>query len=442
MKLRMETDGSKHIMPVALGVASQGLSLVILANMTYYLTTSIGLAGTVVGTILLLSRLFDGVSDLIAGHIIDRCHFKLGKARPFDLMNIPMWIALVLCYSVPQLNTVAKIIYVFIMYNLCQTVFFTFVSVSGSVRGKRTFNEETRPKAISLSGILTAVFSTIGGILLPILIDSLEYQPHGWTMIALFFAVPGIVMTLAMFFLAPEMPGREEELVQKSASFVDNVRILSKNRYLPMLLLVVVASTLVLGLNGSSATYYFKYYVGDLKISSVLGIVSIAGYIFLAVLPAITKKIGNRKTMVVTFVIVVIGCLLRLIMPTNVPWLAFCALLVTVGTAVGACTRDLMLMDAMQYSEVLTKANSDGSYAAIKGFADKIANGLAPFLIGVMLDAFHFEGDAAVQPDSAIGAIKFLYIFLPAIIAGVGLVCAHFCRMDEDMKRLQKQETV
>lgn len=430
-------DGKHGLFPTALGAGSLGMSMVVLGMMTYYLTTQTGLSGTVVGTILLCSRIFDGVSDLLAGFVIDRCHFKLGKVRPFDLAAIPMWICLVLCFAVPGFNTAGKIIYVFLMYNLCQTVFYTFKSVCGTIRLKRTFNESRRSSVIAASGIITAVVATAAGIILPILIDNLEYQPNGWIIITGIFAVPGILMSLSEFFLAPEMEPTEENSSSEKISFRDFAGELLKNKYMLMIIIIAVAATMVNGVLGNVGTFFFKYVYGDLTASSLMGIVTLAAYIFMALIPVMTKKLGNRVVMMVFFAVVVVSNLAKYLNPTSFGWLALCTVFTMAGITICSSVSGLVLIDTMKYGKLTTGRENEGVYSAIKGFADKVANGIAPFIVGRALDLGGFDGSLEVQSAGANAMIFAVYALVPAVIGLIGFLTMFFCKMEKEIKELE-----
>lgn len=430
-------DGKHGILPNALGSASLGMNVVVLGMMTYYLTTQTGLSGTLVGMVLLASRIFDGISDLVAGYIIDRCHFKIGKARPFDLFGIPMWIALVLCFAVPAWSTTGKVIYVFLMYNLCQTVSYTFVSVSGTIRLKKTFTEEKRPNAIAIAGLLTAVLATLAGIILPLLINMLEYQPNGWLIIAGVFAVPGILMTLCMFFFAPEMEPSEDEANREPTAFKDFSKVLFQNKYLVTIILITMAGTMASGIGGNIGTFFYKYVLGDLTINSLIGLVSLLGYLFILLLPVMTKKLGNRKSMLISFSFIIVGSLAKYLNPHSVLLLAVCSVMVLVGTAFCGSISGLVMIDTMKYGMLKTGNENDGVYSAIKGFSDKVANGLAPFLVGVLLDAGGFDGALDTQSAGATNMIMAIFALFPAIIAGIGFLSMLFCNMDKEIERLE-----
>ena len=90
---------------IAFAVGDGGCNLVwttIGSYLTLYYTDSVGLAAATIGTMMLLTRLLDGISDLIMGSIIDRTHTRWGKARPWILAAIPMWITLILIFLAPR----------------------------------------------------------------------------------------------------------------------------------------------------------------------------------------------------------------------------------------------------------------------------------------------------------------------------------------------------
>lgn len=65
MKLKMHSDGKKGALFYGLGAASSGISYAIIGQLTYCLTTSYAMAGTVVGMIMLFSRVFDGITESV-----------------------------------------------------------------------------------------------------------------------------------------------------------------------------------------------------------------------------------------------------------------------------------------------------------------------------------------------------------------------------------------
>ena len=85
----------------------------------FYYTDYVHVSAGVIGTIMLVSRVFDGITDLIMGIIVDRTKSRFGKCRPWILrMAIPFALAGILLFTVPSgLGNTAKLAYIFITYN-------------------------------------------------------------------------------------------------------------------------------------------------------------------------------------------------------------------------------------------------------------------------------------------------------------------------------------
>lgn len=135
---------------IAYGLGDYSANLVysaISAFLLVYYTNVLGVPALVGSTVMAISKIFDGISDLIMGRIVDRTKSRFGKARPWILrMCIPLAVCNVLLYSVPAgLAGSAQIAYIFLSYNLVSTVFYTAVNVPYStLQGLMTTNQYER----------------------------------------------------------------------------------------------------------------------------------------------------------------------------------------------------------------------------------------------------------------------------------------------------------
>ena len=78
---------------------AQYLSLI---HILIYLTNTVGLNPGIVGTLIAVSKLLDGVTDIFFGSLIDKTHSKMGKARPWMLYGyIGCAITLVAIFAIP-----------------------------------------------------------------------------------------------------------------------------------------------------------------------------------------------------------------------------------------------------------------------------------------------------------------------------------------------------
>lgn len=97
---------------------------------TFFYTDALGLNAAIVGAIMMFSRLADGFTDIIMGYIMDKTHSKHGKARAWLLwLSIPIGIATILVFLVPNIGVTGKYIYIAITYNLVTTFLYTMINI-------------------------------------------------------------------------------------------------------------------------------------------------------------------------------------------------------------------------------------------------------------------------------------------------------------------------
>ena len=134
----MDTNGKlKFTEKLAYGLADfpEAANSILEAFLTMFYTDNIGMAAGAVGTMFFISKLFDGVSDILAGSLIDRTKTKWGKARPWLLwLAVPTGLALALIFWIPvDASPTAKMAYAFVSYNLFTAVMFTITGIARSL---------------------------------------------------------------------------------------------------------------------------------------------------------------------------------------------------------------------------------------------------------------------------------------------------------------------
>ena len=99
-----------------------------------YLTNTVGLKSGIVGTLIAVSKLFDGVTDVFFGAMIDKTKTKMGKARPWMLYGyIGCAVTLIAIFAIPEnIGKTAQYIWFFIAYSLLNAVFYTANNIAYS----------------------------------------------------------------------------------------------------------------------------------------------------------------------------------------------------------------------------------------------------------------------------------------------------------------------
>lgn len=149
--------------------ASLAVHAVLIGYVTIYCTNALGMSEAVVGTLLMVNKIFDGITDLFAGFIVDRTNTKIGRGRPYDLCIIGLWITTWLLFSVPaSMTETMKCAWIFICYTLCQSVFKTFLSAAGTPYMVRAFNNDQKyVKLSSWGGLLTTCVVIVFNVIFP-----------------------------------------------------------------------------------------------------------------------------------------------------------------------------------------------------------------------------------------------------------------------------------
>lgn len=189
-------------------IASAVVSALI-AYTTFYATDVLQLNAGLVGTLLLVSKLFDGVTDLVAGFLVDRTNTKFGRARPYDITYALFALFTLFLFNTPRMGKTLMAVYVFVMYTLIFSVFQTLYSCASTVYLSRVIEtDENRVKVNSISSVISAVIAIIVGIALPLLIEAVGTSHEKWGQMAIYICAPCVVLALVRLFTIKETSTR------------------------------------------------------------------------------------------------------------------------------------------------------------------------------------------------------------------------------------------
>lgn len=427
-----------------------GVNSLLLMQITFYATEYLGLSAGLVGTLLLVSKVFDGITDLVAGFIIDRTNTRWGKARPYELFLIPTWILTILMFSTPMgMGTGGKAAYLFVLYLLINAVCVTFLSSSESVYlARSTKDEGLRAKALSAAGIMATLFPTAVSIVLPMLMASWGTQPGGWTKIMLVFGVPFSLIGLLRFICIKEIDTEEvtEEggapAVKEKISFKDSFKSIVHNKPLWILTAAALLCAVNNGLGAATGSYYFQYIVGDLAKMSTVGMLGIFTPFVLILFPLAVRKIGGMNFVRIGLVTAIIGNVIKYFAGANVSMILVGSLVSMIpGAAALMMIGSIFVIQCMDYGEKKTGIRVEGMVNSVYGFATKVGSGVSSGLLGLLMGAAGFVSGAPEQGASALTAIRWGYSLVPAIVCLVMLIILHFYTLEKDnMKAAAKKE--
>lgn len=421
-----------------------GVNSLLLMQVTFYATEYLKLAPALVGMLLLVTKLFDGVTDLVAGFIIDKTNSRWGKARPYELFLIPTWILTILLFSSPMgLGTTGRAAYLFVLFLLINAVCVTFLSSSESVYlARSTKDEGLRAKALTAAGIMATLFPTVVSIILPILMATWGTQPGGWTKIMLVFGVPFTIVGMIRFLCIKEIEvGNQSEkekmpIAQEKFSFKDSFGSIMKNKQLWVLTAAALLCAVNNGLTAATGSYYFEYIVGDLEKMSIVGTLGIFTPFVLLLFPLAVRKVCGMNFVRIGLVTAIIGNVIKYFAGANMGMILAGSIISMIpGASALMMIGSIFVIQCMDHGEKKTGIRVEGMVNSVYGFATKVGGGVASGLLGVIMAMAGFISGAAEQSGSALMAVRMGYSLVPAVICGLMLIILHFYTLERDNMR-------
>lgn len=403
---------------------------------TYFLTNVAGIGAGVVGTLLLLSRLLDGVSDLIVGACMEKIHSKHGKARPWLLWwCIPFAISLVLLFSAPDFGMTGKIVYAFLTYNLAVTIVFTAINLPfGSLAALMTKNQTER----GYLNISKMVFAFGGGMVVnAITLPLVKYwgnDSSAWQKTFILYGVVAVILFLVVFFTTKEAVTEtaEETGNVEKINIKDALISLLKNKYWIQILIIFFMNSTVNAFIGVNV-YYAQYIMEDSSLVGTLSIFqNVASFAAFAVCVVLIKKVGKQRIALGGVAISFIGYAMVLLNPTSYAILYISAVIKGVGNAALSGVMYGMLADTVEYNDWKSGIRAEGLVFSANSIGSKIGSGIGSAVLGWILAAFGFVSSSSVQPESALSGIRVIFLYVPIVIFAIMFVILLFYKLDKE----------
>lgn len=411
-----------------------------------FLTDTIGLQSGIVGTLMAVSMVLDGITDVIFGAIVDKTHTKWGKARPWILWGaIPLAVCEVLLFMLPKsASTAMQYAYFFVFYTLLNAVFYTIVAVSYSTLSALiTKNGDERVQI----GVISFIFNFVAAMLIPSittqLVRVLGGGVTGWRLVALIFAVIAALGLFVTALTAKELP-EEAHSTQKPVEkirFRDNYKYLLRNRYFIFMLIAMIVFTMNSVCFTSTGTYFAKYVLNNENMLSVLTMTTMMPMIAsLVITPFISKKIGLFRTNAIGFVISFAFSILALILAfagLYIPMIV-CFVLRSLFMGPFAGTQNAIVGNICDYSYLKDGVHIDGTLFSCVSMGTKVGSSLSTAVIGWLLQLGGYVGTAATQSPGALRMITIVYVGLPVIYAGINALL--LCNMNVEKANQELRE--
>lgn len=420
--------------------------------MLVYYTNVAHINPGVAGTVIALSRIFDGVSDLIMGRLVDRTKSKYGKARPwFVRMIIPGFICTVLAFWQPGgLEGTLQLIYMFLTYNLAVTVCNTAIAVpEQSLISYATLNAKSRS---SLGGmhmlgvnVIVALVVTSNFLKVSTAIGGGDpYTQKGFTSTIVVCMILYAVLSLICFFVMRERISNigtgSDDGQSDNVPMPKVVKSLFTNKYWLICTAITILVYILMGATSGTTVYYAEHVAGNLdlqgSITSIYTLSMLAALVLTILL--VIGRLGKRNTVILGSLIAAVGYFLPVI--TNTPaMLHVGAAIRGIGFGISSVPVGSILQDALTYGLWRDGFSAVGMGNAAASFGNKLGTALGTVILGWVLEFGGYVSEAASQTASAVSAITFMYAVFPAILCAGMFILAFIYDLDgEKYNKIEK----
>lgn len=405
--------------------------------LTLFYTDYVGVSPAIVGMVMLLSRLFDGVSDLVMGVIVENTKSKWGKSRPWILwMSVPYALSAVLLFSVPHTTGMVQAVYIFVTYNFCTTLCYTALNLPyGSLSAMMTRTSSER----DMLSVVRMGLSPLGRIMavtftLP-LVKIFGDDQSAWIKTMSIWAAIALILLVICFVKCKETVVIEAQKNAKKVPVRDGMKALVTNQYFWSVLVLWMLQSVSFGISGTILPYYCKYiFHNDTWMYSALYLTEtlvLVGCIFLCA--PLIRKYGKRNIVLFGAYIALGGQLLFFLNPTNFVWLVMSCVMRAIGLAPLNAAVFGMIGDVVEFGQWKTHIRQESLIFAGGSIGTKVGSGVASAcMTGLLSMAGYISSSAGTvtQPQQALDMIINIYKGGPLIVAVIAVITLTLYRLD------------
>ena len=441
----MEATKTTNIVPLinkiayALGTGGGNIFSQIAAAflLQYYTDTALIGAGSI-ATMFLVCRVFDGISDLIMGGIVDKTNTKIGKARPWLILSGPLLLlGIVLLMHVPAgASEGVKLVYAYATYIFMAVIVYTIYGIANTAMlPLMTHDKDESTMLATFSAIGNNLIGLIAGSLITPLVLNL-----GWHWSSIILGAASCILVLFSGLINKEEAAESGEIRRETVPMKEQVKAVLKNRYF-FLLLLVGATTLIMNANAIGAQiYYCNLVLGNMGFMSTLMVAGqLPGLLILFLMPSIAKKWSKQAFLLIGSVLLILGFVITGLAGTNTSMIVAGTIIRSFGAGPLLSAVFALVPDVVEYGNWKFGVRSEGLISSAQSIGSKIGIGLGSALTGWILAGVGYDPTAAVQAESVINAIKFDYTWLGAIISVVILIIVLMLNVEKYAPEYMKQ---
>ena len=414
----------------------------------FYLTDSIGLSMGVVGTLMAVSKVFDGVSDFFFGRLIDKTHTKMGKARPWMLWAyIGCAVTLVAMFSVPtSWGMTAQYAYFFIAYTLLNAIFFTANNIAyASLTALITKNTNERVQLGSFRFIFAFATSMVIQYITLKAVGWCGGGVSGWRTVTIILALIGLAVNTISCLSVKELNETDccsdGERAEEKITFIQSLKLLVSNKYYLMICGTYILTQIYTSMIGMGV-YYAKYILGNENLFGTFSLaINIPLVVGLLISPLLIQKwkgmyainIGGYVLATIFRGLVIVAGYLG-----NVPLMLAFTAVAALGISPLQGDMNALIASCSEYTALKTGKSIDGMMFSCSSLGIKVGGAIGTAICGWLLDAAGYVENALAQSSSCVSMMNVLYLWIPTILCGLIALLLTGLKVEKANKKLRE----
>lgn len=379
----------------------------------YFYTNVVHVNVFTIGLIMMVSRIFDGISDVLIGFLIDRTKSKHGRARAWILwMMFPYALSAVLLFTVPQTAQWVQAIYIFITYNFSTTVVYTALNLPYATLASLITRDVNQRASINLyrTGMSTVGNLVITSVTFP-LVSALGDTQQAWVAVSILYALLALLLLWFCFKNCQErvhLPIGQYD--GKPIPLMHKLRLILTNRYFILFFLLSIALSLYEAITGSCTVYYAQYILHNRNLTGAFAsFEAIPQIIAVLILSPFIYRFGKRNVAFVGAVIASVGVSTQFLAPENLSLALLACIMRGIGKGCFRGVKYSMLSDIIEYGNWKTGVRLEGMIVSTTTAGQKFGSGITTAAISLLLDLAGFAGEYTIT-TSAKAMIAYIYI--------------------------------
>ena len=408
-----------------------------------------GLSLVDAGILMLVTRIWDGVSDPMMGIIADRTKTRWGKYRPYLLwVAAPFSICGILLFTTPDWGYAAKLVWAYVTYILMMTVYTGINVPYGSMLGVMT--DDTNEKTVFSS---FRMFFAYGGSFIAL---------SAWEPLCNFFtpmfdgskatgtqvAMIAIASACFILFLLCFLMTREHIKSKSNVSIGSDFSSLLHNRPWWILIGAALGSNLFNTVRGSVVAYFFTYVIcanGEVSLpffglsilfyaGLFLSVGEVSNMVGVALTVPISKRFGKKSTFIYCNIALAVLSVLFFFLPADSVaglWgMMVMQILISIFTGIISPLVWSMYADVSDYAELKFNTASTGLIFSSASMAQKFGGAIGGASVMWLLAAIGYiqpqAGEVVTQPAAVVQYLWYLMTFVPCCVALLSIIVVNF----------------